>query len=175
MGEDTDRKHEMPPNRAERRRLAKAAAKDTPSPEEARRIAARLPQQVKDQVVLEYYERMQKWHLPYNAERILFGLVELAADPHLTEAPPITVEQWADHFDIRTAQVTYAFRELARFGIPKPPSPVPLGGLLRFLAGKLKAMEREWGVRAAESVPGDGKTHEGWIEEYFKSQSGGDA
>lgn len=117
--------------------------------------------------------RLEKWHLHYNAELILFALVELAADPHLTQAPAITVEEWAQHFNIRPTQVTYAFRKLHQFGIPKPPAPVPLDGLPRFLADKLREHAHVWGVSSAKSVPGDGTTHVDWIEEYFKSQSGG--
>lgn len=123
----------------------------------------------------QWWRERETWHLHDNAERILFALVELAADPHLTQAPAITVEEWAQYFNIRPTQVTFAFRRLHEFGIPKPPAPVPLDGLPRFLADKLRAHAREWGVRAAESIVGDGATHMEWIEEYFKSQSGGDA
>ena len=149
---------------AEAQRADEAAARD----EELRRIAA--------------------FELSHNEGLILFALVELAADPHLTQAPAITVEQWAHHFNIRPTQVTYAFRKLHQFGIPKPPAPVPLDGLSRFLADKLKAEAEEGAADVLEWAVGGpfGGAVSGpkslfdiqapyWIAEHFKSQSGGDA
>lgn len=118
-----------------------------------------------------------KFHLSYNEGRILFALVTLAADPHLTQAPVITVEQWAQHFNIRPTQVTYAFRRLYQFGIPKPPAPIPLDGLLRFLAEKVKARAERF---AGDYLSGGPEglfevVHAGWIGEYFKTHTGGPA
>ena len=116
-----------------------------------------------------------EFYLSYNEGRILFALVTLAADPHLTQAPAITVKQWAHHFNIRPAQVTSAFRHLHRLGIPKPPTPIPLDGLLRFLADQVKAVAESAGGDYGRGVPqsllnfsaGD------WIAEYFKTHIGG--
>ena len=106
-----------------------------------------------------------------NEHRILFALVELAADPHLTQAPTITVEQWAQHFNIRPTQVTYAFRHLHRLGIPKPPAPILLDGLLRFLADKLKAEEPDEFSHTPEDMLYIFASD--WVMEYARIHEGG--
>ncbi|MCY3942769.1 MAG: hypothetical protein OXG18_03275 [Gemmatimonadetes bacterium] len=119
-------------------------------------------------LVRELEERIE---FSMNEHRILFALVTLAADPHLPQAPALTAEQWAQHFNIRPTQVTYAFRHLHQLGIPKPPTPIRLGGWLRFLADKLKAEEPDEFGHTPEDMLYIFASD--WIMEYVRLHEGG--
>lgn len=118
-----------------------------------------------------------EFYLSYTEGRILFALVTMAAAPHVTQTPAITVKQWAAYLNIRPTQVTHAFRYLHLIGIPKPPAPIPLDGLLRFLAGQVEAVA----ARAADGYELGGPeglfnfTARDWLIEYFETHIGGAA
>ena len=117
-------------------------------------------------------EAKERIQLTWNAHRILFALVTFAADPEEYSHATFTLEQWAAHFKIRSTQAADALRCLSRYGIiPKHPEPVPLDGLLRFLADKLKAEEPDESGHGPDDLlyicGAD------WIMEYARIHEGG--
>ena len=116
---------------AERKRQA-AGLPATPPPAGWKAIQP-SPEPARD---VDELQRRMDFLLSDDEGDILFALLEWAADPHLTQAPGLTVQQWAHYLNIPPPHVTAAFRELHRLGIPKLPAPIPLDGLLRFLADR---------------------------------------
>ena len=107
-----------------------------------------------------------------NAQRILFVLVTAAADPAASHVPYITPEAWASRLKIRPTQAANALRNLSDRGIvapPQHPAPIPLDGLLRFLAAKLKAEEPQPEMHGPEDCLYI-SLHD-WIKEYVASQT----
>lgn len=156
---------------AERRRQA-AGLPATPPPFGWEAIEPRV-EPTRD---VDELRRRFEFLLSRNEGRILFALVEEAAAPHLTLSPGLTVEQWAQYLNIRPTQVTAAFRRLHQFGIPKPPAPIPLDGLLRFIADQIKGAAKTW-VRGWLQVGYPKGLFDAcvnaWLAEYFKTHTGG--
>ena len=118
-------------------------------------------------------------YFSWNAYKILFALVTLAADPASSHVPYATPEQWAGVFKIRPKQAASALRLLSEHGIiphPKQPGPIPLDGLLRFLADKIKDEEPDLEAASPEHRSPSDLIYffsDPWIKEYRRIQAGG--